>query len=90
MAAVQIFESDRVRFEPKVSPDDFLTRDEENSGVIEVTDIVRNARWYEEGRRYYLGNMQAHYSIPGELVQGGQVYLMASPRPAVTAVKTRK
>jgi hypothetical protein len=26
--------------------------------------------------------MQAHYAVPGELVEGGQVYLMASPRPA--------
>jgi hypothetical protein len=23
--------------------------------------------------------MQAHYAIPGELVEGGQLYLMASP-----------
>ena len=81
--AVQIFESDRDRFLPGAP--NFLTRDEENSGVIEVTDIVANANWYEEGRRYYLGNMQAHYSLPGELVQGGQLYLMASPK-----VETRK
>ena len=79
-AAVQIFESDRDRF--SVGAPGFLTQDEENSGVIEVTDIVRNARWYEAGRRYYLGNTQAHYSLPGELVQGGQVYLMASPKAA--------
>lgn len=77
-AAVQIFESDRARFLPGAAG--FLTRDEENSGVIEVTDIVRNARWYEAGRRYYLGNLQAHYALPGELVEGGQVYLMASPK----------
>jgi hypothetical protein len=76
--ATQIFESDRERFLPGAAS--FLTQDEENSGVIEVTDIVKNARWYEAGRRYYLGNMQAHYGIPGEVVQGGQVYLMASPR----------
>lgn len=86
--AVQIFESDRERFLPGAPS--FLTRDEESSGVIEVTDIVRNANWYEAGRRYYLGNMQAHYSLPGELVQGGQVYLMASPKAAVPAVQTSK
>jgi hypothetical protein len=74
---VQIFESDRGRF--LQGAPGFLTQDEENSGVIEVTDIVRSANWYEAGRRYYLGNMQAHYPIPGELVEGGQVYLMASP-----------
>ncbi len=76
--ATQIFESDRDRFTPGVPG--FLTQDEENSGVIEITDIVKSANWYEAGRRYYLGNMQAHYNIPGELVQGGQVYLMASPK----------
>jgi hypothetical protein len=77
-SAVQIFESDRARF--LAGTPGFLTQDEENSGVIEVTDIVRSAHWFEAGRRYFLGNMQAHYDIPGELVQGGQVYLMASPR----------
>ena len=87
-AAVQIFESDRERFLPGAAG--FLTQDEENSGVIEVTDIVRNANWYEAGRRYYLGNMQAHYPIPGELVEGGQVYLMASPKPATTGSRPGK
>lgn len=85
--AVQIFESDRDRFLPGAP--NFLTRDEENSGVIDVTDIVANANWYEPGRRYYLGNMQAHYSLPGELVQGGQMYLMASPK-VETAKKPKK
>ncbi len=77
--STQIFESDRARFLQGAA--DFLTQDEENSGVIDVTDIVKSANWYEPGRRYYLGDMQAHYNIPGELVQGGQLYLMASPRP---------
>jgi len=79
--AVQVFESDRERFVAGMPG--FLTQDEENSGVIEVTDIVRSANWYEAGRRYYLGNTQAHYPIAGELVEGGQLYLMASPRPAM-------
>jgi len=86
--AAQVFESDRDRFLPDAAG--FLTQDEENSGVIEVTDIVRNANWYEAGRRYYLGNMQAHYPIPGELVEGGQVYLMASPKPATTGSRPGK
>jgi hypothetical protein len=76
--ATQAFESDRARFAPGAVG--FLTQDEENSGVIDVTDMVRSARWYEAGRRYYLGNMQAHYPIAGELVEGGQLYLMASPK----------
>lgn len=86
--AVQIFESDRARF--VAGSPAFLTQDEENSGVIEVTNIVRHAHWYEPGRRYYLGNTQAHYSIPGELVEGGQLYLMASPKPEGTDDKGKK
>jgi secreted PhoX family phosphatase len=86
--AVQIFESDRARF--SFDAPNGLTDDEENSGVIEVTDIVKSANWYEAGRRYYLGNMQAHYAIPGELVEGGQLYLMASPKPAAPAGRPGK
>lgn len=76
----QIFASDRERFLP--GGPDYLTRDEENTGVIEVTGIVEHASWYEPGRRYFLGATQAHYRLPGELVQGGQLYLMASPAAA--------
>jgi hypothetical protein len=83
--AVQIFESDRVRF--SFDAPNGVTDDEENSGVIEVTEIVKSANWYEAGRRYYLGNMQAHYPIAGELVEGGQVYLMASPKAATSSGK---
>lgn len=88
--ATQIFESDRDRFLPGAP--NFLTRDEENSGVIEVTDIVANANWFESGRRYYLVNTQAHYNITSdpELVQGGQVQLIASPKPAAPAPKSGK
>jgi hypothetical protein len=79
-AAVQILESDRSRF--ITGAPNFLTQDEESSGIIEVTHIVRNANWYEEGRRYYLADMQAHYNIPRPemLVQGGQLYLVISPK----------
>jgi hypothetical protein len=76
--AVQILESDRARFLPGAPG--FLTQDEENSGVVEVTGIVSSARWYEPGRRYFLADMQAHYPIAGEFVEGGQLYLIASPR----------
>jgi len=78
--AVQLFESDRSRF--LAGAPNFLTEAEEHSGIIEVTGIVKGARWYQPGRRYYLGNTQAHYGLPGELVQGGQLYLMASPKLA--------
>jgi len=77
-SAVQILESDRNRFTPGAPG--FLTRQEENSGVIEITDIVRNASWYEAGRRYYLGTNQAHYPLDATLFEGGQLYLFASPQ----------
>ena len=76
--AVQILESDRTRFTPGPAPP-FLTRREENSGVIEITEQVSNASWKETGRRYYLGTNQAHYPIDTTLWEGGQLYLFASP-----------
>jgi Bacterial protein of unknown function (DUF839) len=78
LSAVQILESDRTRFvqgAPK-----FLTQDEENSGIIDVTEIVKPALWYEAGRRYYLADMQAHYANGTTLVEGGQLYLLVSPK----------
>ena len=78
-AATQVFESDRGRF--LAGAVGFLTSDEENSGVIEVTDVVRAASWFDASRRYYLGTNQAHYRHPTtSLVEGGQLYLFASPR----------
>lgn len=70
----QILESDRSRFLPGAT---FLTQDEENSGIIEVTSILgRN-----DGKRYYLADNQAHYGIGGELVEGGQLYMVSAPVP---------
>lgn len=76
--AVQIFESDRTRFLGTTPP---FSIDEESSGIIEVTHLVRSARWYQPGRRYFLADMQAHYAITGdtELVEGGQLYMLISP-----------
>jgi hypothetical protein len=48
-----------------------FTRDEEASGIIP-------APWLGAG--WFLGTVQAHYSIPGELVQGGQLYAMYIPQ----------
>jgi hypothetical protein len=48
-----------------------LTRDEESSGVIDVSAIL--------GSGWYLLDVQAHYAIPGELVQGGQLLAMHIP-----------
>ncbi len=58
----------------------FLTQDEENSGVIEVTQLVKDAKWFDAQRRYYLGAIQVHAkSSDPELVEDGQLYLMTSP-----------
>jgi hypothetical protein len=76
--ATAIFHSDTERFAPPTLPP--FNVDEESSGVIEVTDLVQSARWFEMGRRYFLADLQAHYSIPGELYEGGQLYLFASPK----------
>jgi hypothetical protein len=73
---VEIFEADPARFSPGG-----ITTDEEGSGVIDITDLVRSAWWFERGRRYYLGDMQVGIVNPDpELVAAGQLYLFASPR----------
>jgi hypothetical protein len=74
----EILKSDPDRFAPPTLPP--FNVDEESSGIIEVTDIVRSANWFEQGRRYFLGDLQAHYLIPGELVEGGQLYLIVSSK----------
>ena len=66
-------------FLDKNSPE-FLTQDEENSGIIEVTDLVRKAPWFEANKRYFLGSLQVHAkSSDPELVEGGQLYLITGP-----------
>jgi hypothetical protein len=61
------------RFDPAapVGGEPFLTIDEESSGIIDVTDILGSA-----GQNVFLWDVQAHYNIPGELVQGGQLGLL--------------
>jgi secreted PhoX family phosphatase len=58
----------------------FLTQDEENSGVIEITELLKEAKWFDVKRRYYLGSIQIHAkSSDPELVEDGQLYLITSP-----------
>nr|WP_216904387.1 DUF839 domain-containing protein [Synechococcus sp. CCY 9618] len=74
---------DRQRFGdvgvPPVAP---FNQDEESSGVIDMSEIL--------GAGTFLLNVQAHYAIPGELAEGGQLLLMrtnaASGQPLVTTV----
>ncbi|WP_050995201.1 alkaline phosphatase PhoX [Bradyrhizobium liaoningense] len=49
----------------------FLTQDEEASGVIDVSHILGNA-----GENVYLIDTQSHLNVGGELVEGGQLQLI--------------
>jgi hypothetical protein len=51
-----------------------LTRVEETSGIVDTWEIL--------GPGWRLLNMQAHYSISGELVEGGQLMAGFIPRPS--------
>lgn len=61
-----ILEHDPARFAPGGSS--FLTKDEESSGTIDVSEFF--------GQGSYLMTTQEHYPIPGELVEGGQLQLV--------------
>ncbi|MCX5664145.1 MAG: hypothetical protein NTY97_05530 [Planctomycetota bacterium] len=68
-----ILESDRARFGDiqgvaAVAP---FNVDEENSGVIDARDTL--------GLGWFIADMQAHYTITGELVEGGQIYAFYAP-----------
>jgi hypothetical protein len=56
---------------PGIPGADFITQDEEASGVIDVTDILGSA-----GQHAYLLDVQSHKAVGGELVEGGQLLLM--------------
>ena len=83
-----------LRFDPArfgdltLPPTPPFTIDEEGSGVIEITRIVKTAPWFTPNRRYYLGTAQTHAALVDhdgdqstspqqdtELVEGGQLYL---------------
>jgi secreted PhoX family phosphatase len=65
---VKIAQHDADRFLPGASA--FLTKDEEASGVIPAPFI---------GEGWYLLDVQAHYAIAGELVEGGQLVALHVP-----------
>lgn len=65
------------RFIDKNSPQ-FMTQDEENSGIVEITDLVRQAAWAQAGKRYFLGVLQVHAKLDdAELIENGQLYLLS-------------
>jgi Ca2+-binding RTX toxin-like protein len=65
---------DSARFgTPPTAP---FNQDEESSGVLDVTSILGGP-----DRKAYLLDTQAHYAIPGEVVEGGQLQLMFVDTP---------
>ena len=54
-----------------LSGSNFLTQDEESSGIIDVADIL--------GEGWFLLDAQPHYDIAGELVEGGQLLALHYP-----------
>jgi secreted PhoX family phosphatase len=76
---VQLAEHDAARF--LAGGAQFLTQDEESSGVIEVTGLFEGVPGYDtQAFRYFLLDVQAHYGIPGEVVEGGQLLMMKTPQ----------
>ena len=65
----EVAHHDPDRFAPGAS--NFLTQDEESSGVIDASAIL--------GEGWYLLDQQAHYSTDPELVEGGQLLAMLIP-----------
>ncbi|HEX8875707.1 MAG TPA: alkaline phosphatase PhoX [Phycisphaerales bacterium] len=61
----EIARHDPARFSAPVPP---FSQDEESSGIIDMFDIL--------GKGWYTLNVQAHYPIAGELVEGGQLLAM--------------
>ncbi len=63
---LEVAAHDATRFAPGAPQ--FLTTNEESSGIIDAKDIL--------GDGWFLLDVQAHYAIPGELVEGGQLLAM--------------
>jgi len=59
-----------------VGAPNFLTQDEETSGIVDAWDTI--------GPGWWMLNMQAHYGIPGELVEGGQMMAVFIPQTVPT------
>jgi hypothetical protein len=72
----QLLESDRTRFVTGGSR--FLTQDEENSGIIDITSILGRS----DGVQYLMATNMAHYFTGPTLVEGGQLYAVAVPPAA--------
>jgi len=56
---------------PGVSGPNFITKDEESSGVVDISNILGNA-----GEHAFLIDTQSHKPVGGALVEGGQLMVM--------------
>ena len=68
-ALTQLVQHDPSRF--VAGGANFLTQDEEASGVIDISHILGSA-----GENVFLIDTQSHHSLGGELVEGGQLQLI--------------
>jgi hypothetical protein len=86
-ALLELFHHDQARFgDLTITATSPFNQDEESSGILDVTDLFRNASWYTGGQ-ILLADVQAHYPVAGELVEGGQLLLLqAVPEASTIAV----
>lgn len=58
----------------------FMTEDDEHSGIIEVTHLLKIASWFDAKKRYFLGTTQSHLKHDNAaLVEHGQLWLLSGP-----------
>ena len=67
---------DPARFDPNLNGPgqpgpNFVTKDEESSGVVDISNILGNA-----GEHTFLIDTQSHKEVGGALVEGGQLMVM--------------
>ncbi|MFM1936711.1 MAG: hypothetical protein RI990_1670, partial [Planctomycetota bacterium] len=56
-----------------------FSQDEENSGVYDASESL--------GCGWFIGNMQAHYSLAAPLIEGGQLYAFFAPEAVGSCVE---
>lgn len=71
---VEVATHNPVFFDSSLGDPSFLTTNEESSGIFDASHIL--------GRGTLILNVQAHYGLGGELVEGGQLNVMVDPAAA--------
>lgn len=90
-AITQIAQHDATRFISGATADidgsDAKQSDEESSGIIEVSQLLKGTAGYDtDNFHYFMLDVQAHYgsvngvALPAELVEGGQLLMMKVAR----------